>query len=174
MTDSVPEPRAGIGLRRWAGRWVLVATAMLPAAGNAGAQTPDQPTAHLPTVLLIPADAIQLPGEVDSNSPAVWGSDEEAGQVPRVDPLQQRVVADARPDRARSGRHRFFDGRVALGGQHLAAEAAEDDALLVDDDAGVPPCCADAFAHVGEPLGKGAGRHLAVRAGTFVPSRGRP
>src|SRR5712692_1200123 len=68
--------------------------------------------------------------------------------------LEQIFRANAGADSARAWRHRLFDGFVRVGGDGLAAEAAEHDPLFVDDDAGVPAGGADPCTNVGEPVGE--------------------
>ena len=68
-----------------------------------------------------------------------------------------------RSDGARSGCHRFFNGFVGVGSERRAAQAAEDDPVLVDDDARVPVARLYPFPDVREPVGERAGGHVFVR-----------
>src|SRR5436190_12119906 len=52
--------------------------------------------------------------------------------------LDRPVELEARPDRARPGAHRLLDACVVVADECCAAEPAEHNRFVVDDEAGVP------------------------------------
>jgi hypothetical protein len=64
--------------------------------------------------------------------------DHNAGEVLIAHPSGDGVSASARSDRARPEGHGVFGPDIPTGAQRLSAEEAQDDALLVPDDADLP------------------------------------
>jgi hypothetical protein len=98
-----------------------------------------------------------------SNEDAVGVSDRKTRQVLRLHPLHGLVDPEARPHRSRPGHHRLLHGSITVSCKGGATEPAEDDAPLVDDEAGIPAGVADAFGDFAEPLAEAAGWDIRTR-----------
>jgi hypothetical protein len=94
------------------------------------------------------------------------GRHRQRGQVLASHPLDRPVELEARPHRARAGAHRLLDADLVITCEGCAAEPAEDNLFIVDDEAGVPAVGAHAGANIAQLLVEAAGGNVAAEVRT--------
>jgi hypothetical protein len=85
----------------------------------------------------------------DENAVGVRDHEERDALV--THPLRDRVASRARSDGARPERHRVFGTYALACAQRLPADETQDDAVIVGDDADLPPV-SNAFCDSGDEL----------------------
>src|SRR6266540_1929437 len=91
---------------------------------------------------------------------AVMAEEARQAYAPSSDSVR---AALARPRRARPGAHRLLDADVVFTCECCAAESAEHDLFVVDDEAGIPAGGAHAGPNSGELLVEAAGGDIATK-----------
>src|SRR6266545_900831 len=105
--------------------------------------------------------------EQQSDDPAVRGRDRKIRQRLPLHPLDDVAEPGARAHGTGAERHRLLRRHVLTVADRASPQPAEDDALLVDDEAGVPACLVQALAHLAQLVVRAAGRNV----GTDVCAR---